>query len=87
MANKGAAACFDVAGMAQSEGKKAVKQFMPDDPKVKAAVDIIKAAYAEDYLKVLEIGGVKLLPPLGCGLVFQLPELIKGLLCNEQVFN
>lgn len=85
--DKGAATCFDVAGMAQSEGKKAVKQFMPDDPKVKAAVDIIKAAYAQDYLKVLEIGGVKLLPPLGCGLVFQVPEPVKGLVCNEQVFN
>lgn len=87
VANKGAAACFDVAGMAQSEGKKAVKQFMPDDPKVKAAVDIIKAAYAQDYLKVLEIGGIKLLPPLGCGLVFQVPEPVKGLVCNEQIFN
>lgn len=85
--DKGAAACFNLQDMAQTEGKKAAKQYLPDDPKIKAAVDIVKAAYAQDYLKVLEIGGVKLLPPLGCGLVFQVPEPVKGLVCNEQIFN
>ena len=49
---KGPLACVDVKGIAESEGKQAVKQYLPDDPKIKATVEIIKAADANDYLKV-----------------------------------
>lgn len=83
----GPAACVDVKSLAEAEGKKAVKPYLPDDPKVKAAVEIIKAAYAQDYFKVLEVGGVKFLPPLACGLAFQVSGPLKALICNEQVFN
>lgn len=85
--NKGPSNCFNLQNTAQAQGQKTIKQYLPDDPKIKAVVDIIKAAYAEDYLKVLEIGGVKLLPPLGCGLVFQVPQPVKGVVCNKQVFD
>lgn len=85
--NKGPLACVDVKGVAETEGKKAAKQYIPDDPKIKAAVEIIKAAFAKDYLRVLEVGGVKLLPPLACGLVFQVPGPLKELVCNKAVFD
>lgn len=84
---KGPLACVDVKGIAESEGKQAVKQYLPDDPKIKATVEIIKAAYANDYLKVLELGGVKLLPPLSCGVVIQLPGPVKQLVCNKTLFG
>lgn len=85
--NNGVSACFNLQKTAQAQGQNALKQYLPGDPKIKAVVDIIKAAYAEDYLEVLEVGGVKLLPPLGCGLVFQVPPPVKGLVCNKQVFD
>ncbi len=47
-------------------GELATSGFMPDDPAVKAVVDVVKAAYQSDWLKVLEITGTDVLFQVVC---------------------
>jgi hypothetical protein len=79
----GPAKCTNVKSLAESEGKKAVKQFVPNDPLIQSAVDIIKAAYAEDWIKVLELTGTDILLQVACKVVLSGSGPVKGFICGS----
>ncbi|MEJ2529171.1 MAG: CARDB domain-containing protein [Gammaproteobacteria bacterium] len=47
-------------------GELETSGFMPDDPAVRAVVDVVKAAYQSDWLKVLEVTGTDVLFQVVC---------------------
>jgi hypothetical protein len=85
--DKGPAACVDVTEAAAAQGKQAVKQFMPDDPRIATAVAIVKAAYAKDLLKVLELVGVDFLPQIACDLGLAATGPAKTFVCEPEFLN
>jgi hypothetical protein len=78
---KGAANC--ATATVQAEGQKAAKQLLPDDPKIVAAVKIIKAAYAEDWIEVLELTGTDALVPIACSAGLAISGPFKGFICGK----
>lgn len=78
----GPVACVNVKGLAEAEGKKAAKQFTPNDPLIQAAVEIIKAAYAEDWIKVLELTGTDILVQITCKAGLSGGGPLKGFICG-----
>lgn len=78
----GAAACVDVKGIAESQGKQAVKQFVPTDPLIQAAAAIIKAAYNGDWLTVLELTGTDVLVQVACKAGLTSTGPVKGFVCG-----
>jgi hypothetical protein len=80
--DKGPAACLDVTEEVAAQGKQAAKQFMPDDPRILTAVEIVKAAYAKDLFKVLELVGVEFLPQIACDLGLAATGPAKTLVCG-----
>lgn len=92
--NGSAAACIDVQKTASakageladettSAAEKAAAQFVPTDPAVKTVVEIVKAANASNWLKVLELTGIKLLGEIACkaGLTWSGPA--KEFICGQ----
>lgn len=78
----GPAACVNVPGIAESEGKQAAKKFIPTDPLIASAVDIIQAAYAEDWIKVLELTGTDILLQVACKAGLSGGGPVKNFICG-----
>ncbi|HKQ29729.1 MAG TPA: hypothetical protein VJS66_00445 [Burkholderiales bacterium] len=68
---------------AQAEGQKTAKQLLPDDPKIAATVKIVKAAYASDWLDVLELTGTEALVPIACSAGLAIGGPLKTFICGE----
>lgn len=77
------AKCTNIKSLAESEGKKAVKKFVPSDPLIQSAADIIKAAYAEDWIKVLELTGTDILLQVACKAGLSGSGPVKGFICGS----
>ncbi len=68
---------------AVSETEKKAAQFLPDDPAVKAVVDIIRAANGQDWIRVLELTGVKLLGDIACKAGLAMTGPLQPFVCGE----
>jgi hypothetical protein len=80
--NNGPDACFDVKGLAESEGKQAVAKFLPTDPMIQAVVAIIQAVNKRDWLKVLELTGTDVLLRVACHVGLTVSGPVQGFVCN-----
>jgi hypothetical protein len=78
---KGPKSC--AAATVKAEGQKAAKQLLPDDPKIAAAVQIIKAAYDQDWIEVLELTGTDALVPIACSAGLAISGPFKGFICGK----
>ncbi len=94
LVKKSPAQCIDVKSLASkksaqlkkeatSQAEQAAQQFVPNDPAIKAAVDIIKAANASDWIRVLELTGVKLLGQIACKAGLSWGGPLKPFVCGE----
>ena len=80
--NNGPDACFDVKGLAEAQGKKAVAKFIPTDPMIQAVVAIIQAVNKRDWLKVLELTGTDVLLRVACHAGLTVVGPVQGFVCN-----
>ena len=64
--NGDATACFNIPTEAEKQAGKAAGTFMPDDPKVQGVINIVFAVQKEQWLKVIEIAGLKVMAPMIC---------------------
>src|SRR5512146_940328 len=78
----GAPACVNITGVAESQGKQAVKQFVPTDPIIQSAVAIISAAYKNDWLTVLELTGTDVLIDIACHAGLTAIGPLKPIICD-----
>ena len=68
---------------AKSEGQAAANQLAADDPLVLSTVAIVKAAYAKDWLKVVELAGVTALVDIGCKVFAASLGPFKAFICDH----
>jgi len=71
-----AAACVDVKSAA-------AQKFVPDDPKIQGAFQVVRAVQKGDWVRVVEIAGVKVLLPLACDLGLATTGPLKGFVCKD----
>ncbi len=94
LVQKSPAQCVDIKSLASqkaaqlkeeatSKAEQAAQQFVPNDPAIKAVVDIIKAANASDWIRVLELTGVKLLGQIACKAGLSWGGPLKPFICGE----
>lgn len=80
---KSAAACVNVKSLAEQQGKQAIKKFTPSDPAIVATIEIVQAAYASDWIKVLEVTGADLLVQIACKAGLSSGGPLKGFICGS----
>ncbi len=81
--NHGPAACVNVQSVAEKEGKAAIKKYTPEDPAIQATVEIVKAAHARDWFKVLEVTGTDLLVQIACKAGLSATGPVGNFLCSS----
>ncbi|MCB1684411.1 MAG: hypothetical protein KDI31_08000 [Pseudomonadales bacterium] len=59
-------ACFNLPTEAEKQAGKAAATFMPEDPKVQGVVKMVLAVQAQQWVEVIEIGGLDVMFPLAC---------------------
>lgn len=64
--NGDATACFNIPTEAEKQAGKAAATYMPEDPKVRGVVRMVLAVGAEQWVEVIEIGGLDVMFPLAC---------------------
>ena len=64
--NGDATACFNLPTEAEKQAGKAATTFMPEDPKVQGVVNMVLAVQAQQWVEVIEIGGLDVMFPLAC---------------------
>ncbi len=64
--NGDATACFNLPTEAEKQAGKAAGKFMPDDPKIRAIIDLVLAAKDKKWFTVLELAGLDITLPLLC---------------------
>lgn len=83
IAKKNATACVNVKSLAEQQGKQAVKKFTPSDPAIVATIEIVQAAYASDWIKVLEVTGADLLVQIACKAGLSSGGPLKNFICGS----
>lgn len=78
-----ASACVSVKSLAEQQGKAAAQKFVPDDPKIQGAFQVVSAVNKGDWVKVVEVAGVKVLLPLACDLGLATTGPLKGFVCKD----
>lgn len=78
-----ASACVNVKSLAEQQGKAAAQKFVPDDPKIQGAFQVVSAVDKGDWVKVVEVAGVKVLLPLACDLGLATTGPLKGFVCKD----
>jgi hypothetical protein len=73
----------DLKSDATSAAEKKAAEFVPDDPMVKTAIDIVRAVLKEDWLRVLELTGVKLLGQVACTGALAVTGPLNQFICGE----
>ncbi|MCB1696628.1 MAG: hypothetical protein KDI34_10375 [Halioglobus sp.] len=58
--------CFNIATEAEKQAGKSASSMMPDDPKVKAVVDLVTAVSNTQWFVVIELAGIDIMVPLVC---------------------
>jgi hypothetical protein len=81
--NGNANACVNVKSLAEQQGKAAAQQFVPDDPKIQGAFQVVSAVHKGDWVRVVEVAGVKVLLPLACDLGLATTGPLKGFVCKD----
>ena len=81
--NGNANACVNVKSLAEQQGKPAAQQFVPDDPKIQGAFQVVHAVQKGDWVRVVEVAGVKVLLPLACDLGLATTGPLKGFVCKD----
>lgn len=61
-----ATACFNIQTEAEKQAGKAAQAWMPDDPKVRAVVDLVGAVDQGRWFTVIDLAGFDILLPLIC---------------------
>lgn len=69
-----ATACVDVT---------VAQKFVPDDPKVRAVVEIVRAADQGDWVTVIDVAGLKVLLPIACQAGVPPAGPLKGYVCQD----
>lgn len=81
--NGSASACVNVKSLAEQQGKAAAQKFVPDDPKIQGAFQVVQAVQKGDWVRVVEVAGVKVLLPLACDLGLATTGPLKSLVCKD----
>lgn len=81
--NGNANACVNVKSLAEQQGKAAAQKFVPDDPKIQGAFQVVQAVQKGDWVRVVEVAGVKVLLPLACDLGLATTGPLKGFVCKD----
>lgn len=76
--NGNANACVNVKSLAEQQGKAAAQKFVPDDPKIQGAFQVVQGVRKGDWVRVVEVAGVKVLLPLACDLGLATTGPLKG---------
>ena len=68
---------------AVSAAEKKAAEFVPDDPMVATAIDIVRAALKKDWLRVLELTSVPLLGQIACDAGFTAIGPLRPFVCDQ----
>lgn len=72
-----------LASDAASDAEKKAAEFIPSDPMVQTAVDIVRAVIQDDWLRVLELAGVKLLGQISCTASLAVTGPLEPFICGS----
>lgn len=81
--NGNPAPCVNVKSLAEQQGKAAAKKYAPDDPKIQGVVQLVVAVDKGDWVRVIDVAGLKVLLPLACDAGLATTGPLKGFVCKD----